>query len=379
MTKPNPTLELAMALIARPSITPDDAGCQRLIVERLLPLGFEAEWFYCGEVTNVLLTRGQGSPSFWFLGHTDVVPTGPANAWTSPPFEPTIRNGRLYGRGAADMKGGVAAMVVALERFVHAHPDHNGQLGLLLTSDEEGVAVDGVARVAQRMGERETWPDYCLVGEPSSHEQIGDVVRIGRRGSVNAELVIDGVQGHSAFPEKLDNPVHRLAPFLAALTAEAWDEGDAQFPPTSCQVSNIHAGTGAANVTPGQVSLRFNFRNGPISPEEQLKRRVEVLLERAGIKSYRLDWTVHARPFLSRPGRLRDAVVQVMQAQSQCSPEFNTGGGTSDARFIAPLGTEVLELGLVNQSAHKVDENVAVDDLERLGGICFDMLRKISG
>jgi len=370
-------LALTRELIARPSLTPDDAGCQRLIAGRLLPCGFEAEWFYCNDVVNVLLTRGMGSPSLWFLGHTDVVPTGPEHEWSSPPFQPAERDGNLYGRGAADMKGAVAAMVVALERFVAARPDHAGQVGLLLTSDEEGMAVDGVVRVADALRQRGVRPDYCLVGEPSSMLRLGDSVRIGRRGSANAVLTVRGVQGHTAFPQAVDNPVHRLAPFLVELTTKRWDEGDQQFPPTHCQVSNIAAGTGAENVTPGSLRLMFNFRNGPASPPDSLNARVEAMLAAHGVTDYRLEWRVNAYPFRSDPGPLRAAVLAAIVEELGEQPDLNTGGGTSDGRFIAPLGSEVLELGLINASIHKVDEHVALADLERLGAVYQAVLERL--
>jgi len=370
-------LSLTCELISRASLTPDDAGCQRLIAERLAAAGFDVEWFYCGEVTNVLLTSGMGSPSLWFLGHTDVVPTGPLEDWDTPPFEPVVRDGMLHGRGVADMKGAVAAMVVALEEFAARHPGHPGQAGLLLTSDEEGVALDGVRRVAGLVGQRGLQPDYCLVGEPSSRERLGDTVRVGRRGSINAVLQVDGVQGHTAFAERIDNPVHRVAPFLAELAATRWDEGDGNFPPTSCQVSNFSAGTGAENVSPGHAELKFNFRNSPLSPQERLRERVAEMLARNGVEDYRLKWFVSGEPFRSRPGPLREALQEVLAAQCHAATRWNTGGGTSDGRFIAPLGTEVLEVGLINESIHQVNERTPVADLDRLAGIYRALLEKL--
>jgi succinyl-diaminopimelate desuccinylase len=370
-------LALASKLMTRVSLTPDDAGCQQLISERLAACGFGVEWFCFGEVTNVLLTRGSGSPSLWFLGHTDVVPPGPDEDWSSPPFEPEVRDGVLYGRGAADMKGAVAAMVVALESFAQSRPDHGGQAGLLLTSDEEGVAVDGIGRVAERLSERGMAPDYCLVGEPSSQEVFGDTVRIGRRGSVCARLLLDGVQGHTAFIGGIDNPVHRLAPFLAELVSTDWDRGDENFPPTHCQVSNFAAGTGAENVTPGHADLMFNFRNMPASSSEALRHRVEDMLARHGIEKYELQWRISGEPFRSQAGALRAAITEVLGEQLDTATEMNTGGGTSDGRFMAPLGTEVLEFGLLNRSIHKVDENTAVEDLDRLAGIYTSLLEKL--
>ncbi len=364
-----PTLELTCELIERASLTPDDAGCQRLLADRLEPFGFNAEWFQFGDVTNVVFTHGQAEPSLWFLGHTDVVPTGPLEDWTSPPFKAEVRNNILYGRGAADMKGGVAAMVTAAEAFVSEYPEHAGQIGILLTSDEEGDAVDGVVKVVEALKQRGSVPQYCLVGEPSSREQLGDTVRIGRRGSIHARLQVFGVQGHSAFPEALENPIHSLTTFLEALTREQWDAGDENFPPTHCQVTNIHAGTGAENVTPGRAEAWINFRNSPASPSADIHSRFKALLEQNGIERYELGWLVSGEPFRSKAGDLRIALVDAIQNELGIEPELNTGGGTSDGRFIAPLGTEVLEFGLLNESIHKVDENTATDDLEALSRV----------
>lgn len=371
-------LGLACELISRPSLTPCDAGCQKLIAFRLISLGFEVKWFYCGEVSNVLLTRGQGSPSLWFLGHTDVVPVGDEAAWSHPPFGAEVSDGNLYGRGSADMKGAVAAMVVALETYAQQHPEPaGGQLGLLLTSDEEGVAVDGIVRVASEIREFGPVPDSCLVGEPSSLHQLGDSVRIGRRGSIHARLQVEGVQGHTAFPQYLDNPVHRLAPFLADLVAEVWDEGDADFPPTSLQIAAINAGSGANNVTPASVTVQFNIRNCPASPSNQIRARIDAMLHRFGIKNYELGWQASGEPFFSAPGKLRTAVVAACRNVLGIDPDLNTGGGTSDGRFMAPLGTEVLELGLVNSSIHKVDEHAPVTDIERLSATYYDIIRRV--
>jgi len=364
------TLELTRALIDLASLTPDDAGCQRLLADRLEPLGFNAEWFQFGDVSNVIFTHGDDGnrtqPSLWFLGHTDVVPPGPLEDWTSPPFKSEVRDDVLYGRGAADMKGAVAAMVTAAEALVREHPGHKGQIGILLTSDEEGDAIDGVQRVAEVLRQRGAVPQYCLVGEPSSQAQLGDTVRIGRRGSTHARLQVHGIQGHSAFPEAIDNPIHSLATFLEALTTTQWDQGDENFPPTHCQVTNIHAGTGAENVTPGHAEAWFNFRNSPASPTNEIRSRVEALLKQNGIERYELEWRVSGNPFRSEAGALRVAVIEAIQHELGVEPELNTGGGTSDGRFIAPLGTEVLELGLLNESIHKVNENTAVDDLDAL-------------
>jgi len=359
----NATLELSRELIDLPSITPDDAGCQQLLAKRLLALGFEVEWFYCGEVSNVLFTHGAGEPSVWFLGHTDVVPTGPVEDWQSPPFVAEVRDGYLFGRGAADMKGAVAAMVTAAESFVAEKPDHDGQIGILLTSDEEGPAVDGIRRVAEILCNRNSVPSYCLVGEPSSQARLGDTVRIGRRGSIHAHLHVLGTQGHSAFPDQLDNPIHSMAAFLQDLNETRWDAGDDNFPPTHCQVTNLKAGTGAENVTPGHAEAWFNFRNSPASLSADLKSRVDSLLKNNGIDRYELNWRISGEPFRSEPGKLREAVVQTIREICDLEPELNTGGGTSDGRFMAPLGTEVVELGLLNNSIHQVDEHTPTADL----------------
>ncbi len=370
-------LELTTELTARLSITPDDAGCQRLITERLIPMGFDVEWFLCGDVSNVLITRGRGSPSLWFLGHTDVVPTGPEELWTFLPFHPDQKDGELYGRGVADMKGAVAAMVVALETFAKQHPDHAGQAGLLLTSDEEGAAVDGVVRVAEELKRRGRRPDYCLVGEPSSQKHLGDTVRVGRRGSIYVRLRVNGVQGHTAFPENLDNPVHRIAPFLQDLVEQHWDTGDEDFPASHCQIASLRAGTGAGNVTPANVELLANFRNGPGSPAESIRTRFEKLLRQHDITDYDIEWRVMGEPFRSPAGKLREAVVGAVEELLGVSPELNTGGGTSDGRHMAPLGTEVLELGLINATIHQVDERTPVADLDRLFATYYEVLRRI--
>lgn len=371
------TLELASALIDLPSLTPDDAGCQQLLADRLHALGFDIEWLPFGDVSNVLFTHGQAEPSLWFLGHTDVVPAGPLEDWTSPPFKAEVRDNTLFGRGAADMKGAVAAMVVAAESFVAEYPQHAGQIGILLTSDEEGIAVDGVTRVAEVLRQRNGAPGYCLVGEPSSQKQLGDTVRIGRRGSMHAQLQIHGVQGHSAFPEMLDNPIHRMAKFVAALTNMQWDEGDENFPPTHCQVTNVHAGTGAANVTPGHAETWFNIRNSPRSPSDEVKKRVKYLLKQHDISGYDIDWNVSGEPFRSEAGELRAAVVEAIGHELNIQPELNTGGGTSDGRFMAPLGTEVVELGLLNSSIHQVDENTSAGDLEALTGVYKSIMTRL--
>ncbi len=365
-------LDLTCELIRRRSVTPDDAGCQTLIAARLARLGFKIENLRYGEVDNLWAShRGSGGsgPTLMFLGHTDVVPSGPEDAWQSPPFEPKITNGRLYGRGAADMKGAVAAMVVALERFVRAHPDHAGRVGLLLTSDEEGVAIDGVRKVVEHFRANGERIEFCVVGEPSAKEKLGDLIRVGRRGSLSATLTVRGIQGHVAYPEKALNPIHAFAPALTELAAERWDEGNADFPPTSMQVSNLNAGTGANNVIPGSLTALFNFRYSTASRAEDLRSRSEGILRRHGL-DFHIDWQLSGQPFLTPPGGgLRDTVVAVCRELCQIDPEQSTGGGTSDGRFIALLGTEVVEIGPVNATIHKVDECVAVHELEQLPAI----------
>lgn len=371
--------DLTCDLIRRASVTPDDAGCQAMVAARLAQAGFRVRHLRFGEVDNLWATHGEGGPTLAFLGHTDVVPTGPVEAWRFDPFEPTVVDGVLYGRGAADMKGSVAAMVVALEAFAAAHPDHAGRVGLLLTSDEEGPTnLDGVRRVAEQFRAEGERIDWCVVGEPSSTTRLGDLIRVGRRGSLSGALTVRGVQGHVAYPEKAKNPIHAFAPALAELAAERWDEGNADFPPTSFQVSNLHAGTGATNVIPGTLTALFNFRYSTASTAEGLKSRAMAILDRHGL-DYTLDWNLSGEPFLTPPGgRLREVVASVCRERAGVSPVESTGGGTSDGRFIAPLGAEVVELGPVNATIHKVDECVAVADLERLpalyGAICERLL-----
>ncbi|MDA3914836.1 succinyl-diaminopimelate desuccinylase, partial [Oleiagrimonas sp.] len=347
--------DLTCELIRRRSVTPHDAGCQPLIAERLQTAGFMIERLRFGTVDNLWATHGAGEgPTLAFLGHTDVVPSGPEEDWSSPPFAPTIRGGVLYGRGAADMKGSVAAMVVALEAFVAAHPEHPGRVALLLTSDEEGDAIDGVRKVADAFRARGEALDLCVVGEPSAKEKLGDLIRVGRRGSLSATLTVRGVQGHVAYPQLANNPIHAFAPALAELTAEHWDDGNDDFPPTSFQVSNVHAGTGANNVIPGTLQALFNFRYGTASTAEALKKRAQGILERHGVDG-EIRWHDSGRPFLCPPGgRLRETVIAVCNDLAGIDPEQSTGGGTSDGRFIAPLGAEVVELGPVNASIHKL-------------------------
>jgi succinyl-diaminopimelate desuccinylase len=368
--------DLSCELIRRASVTPDDAGCQELLAQRLARCGFRIEHMPFGEVQNLWATHGEGSPVLVLLGHTDVVPSGPESAWTSPPFAPTVRDGRLYGRGAADMKSGVAAMTLALEKFVDGHPQHPGTVALLLTSDEEGPSQDGVKRVVEEFRQRRQHIDFCIVGEPSSQAQLGDIVRVGRRGSLSGNLRVNGVQGHVAYPEKARNPIHAFAAALAELTAEVWDEGNPAFPPTSFQISNIHAGTGVGNVIPGQLDLQFNFRFGTASRAEDLQARVAAILQKHPL-DHVLEWSLSGEPFLTREGALRNAVTHVIKMQLGITPLADTGGGTSDARFIAPLGAEVVELGPTNASIHKIDENIALKELERLPALYEGILSQL--
>ncbi len=370
--------DLACALIERASVTPDDAGCQDLLAARLARCGFTCERLRYGQVDNMWATHGQGGPVLVLLGHTDVVPSGPPEDWTDPPFTPTIRDGRLYGRGAADMKSSVAAMCVALERTVARHPDHPGTVALLVTSDEEGIALDGVRRVARTFVERGQRIDWCIVGEPSSRRRLGDLIRVGRRGSLTGRLRVLGVQGHVAYPEMALNPIHAFAAALAELTATRWDEGDAAFPPTSFQVSNIAAGTGADNVIPGELTATFNFRYGVASSADGLIERVESLLRRHGL-NVELAWHRSGEPFVTAEGALREAVTTAIRIRCGVEPEASTGGGTSDGRFIAPLGAEVVELGPCNESIHKVDESIALDELDALPGLYEAIVERMLG
>lgn len=359
----DPTFELARELISRRSVTPDDAGCQQLISERLARLGCHPENLRYGDVDNLWLTHGKGEPLFVFLGHTDVVPPGPEGEWRTPPFEPAVRDGLLYGRGAADMKGSVAAMVVALEQFLINHPDHAGTVGLLLTSDEEGVATNGVHRVIEDYFKPNSIHiDYCLVGEPSSNEHTGDMIKNGRRGSLGAQLLVYGTQGHVAYPQLADNPFHKASQALAALCETQWDRGNEEFPPTSFQISNIHAGTGADNVIPGTLEVLFNFRFSTEVTADELKQRVESLLTSHGL-DYEIKWRLSGQPFLTRDGQLLGAVQGALQELTGTTAATSTAGGTSDGRFIAPLGAEVIELGPINQTIHKIDECIASADL----------------
>lgn len=369
-------LALTCELMRRASVTPEDGGCQALIAERLAAAGFRIEHLPFGPVRNLWATHGEGGKVLVFLGHTDVVPPGPREAWNSDPFVPEVREGKLYGRGAADMKGSVAAMACALEAFVAAHPDHAGTVGLLLTSDEEGDATHGVRAVAECFRATAQRVDWCVVGEPSSLHALGDSVRIGRRGSLSGRLVVHGVQGHVAYPERADNPIHRVAPALTELAQRRWDAGSEAFPPTSFQVSNIAAGTGANNVIPGELVAQFNFRYSTAWTSDALRAEVQQVLDRHGVRAT-IQWHLSGEPFLTAPGALRDAVRAALLQALAHTPDENTLGGTSDGRFIAPLGAEVVELGPVNASIHKVDEHVAVSDLEALAPIYQDIAARL--
>ena len=371
-------LQLTCDLISRPSVTPDDAGCQQLIADRLRGAGFKLESLRFGDVDNLWATHGEGGPVLALLGHTDVVPPGPREAWASDPFVPEVRDGVLYGRGAADMKGSVAAFVIALERFVAAHPDHRGTVALLLTSDEEGDAIDGVRRVADTFRERGQRIDWCITGEPSSKAKLGDLLRVGRRGTLSATLTVKGVQGHVAYPDKARNPIHQAMPALSELAARRWDEGYETFPPTSLQISNLHAGTGANNVIPGELQALFNLRYNPNWSAEQLEAECESVLRAHGLE-VSIHWHRGGEPFFTPEGPLRSAAREVLAKFAGEAPEESTGGGTSDARFIAPLGAQCIEVGPVNASIHKVDEHVSVADLEALPDLYLALIERLLG
>jgi len=359
------TLELTRQLIARPSVSPADGGCQSLMIARLQALGFTVESLPFGPVENFWAKRGRAGPVFCFAGHTDVVPAGPLEEWQSDPFVPVIRDGFLYGRGAADMKSGLAAMLTACEAFVAQHPAHRGTIAFLITSDEEGPSVDGTRKVVELLKSRQETIDWCLVGEPSSEKRLGDTIKIGRRGSLSGRLTVHGVQGHVAYPQFADNPVHALAPALAELTTRTWDEGNAHFQPTTFQVSNLSAGTGAPNVIPGELKARFNIRFSTEQTVESLQATVEALLRRHAVK-YSIDWFISGYPFLTSPGELSAAASRAVLEQLAITPRLSTGGGTSDGRFIAPMGAQVIELGVTNETIHKVNECVRVADIDRL-------------
>ena len=364
----DPTLALATALIARNSVTPADGGCMDLVAERLAPLGFILEYVNRGGVTNLWARRGSARPLFCFAGHTDVVPTGPLESWTSPPFAPEIRDGRLYGRGAADMKSSVAASVTAVEDFVAAHPDHPGSIAFLLTSDEEGDAVDGTVAVVEALMARGETLDFCVIGEPTSVDTLGDMVKNGRRGSLSGTLKVKGIQCHIAYPHLGRNPIHEAAPALAELAATEWDRGNEYFPPTTWQISNIHGGTGATNVVPGSVEIKFNFRFSTASTPESLQGRLTAILDRHGLV-YDIAWTLGARPFLTGRGPLADAAAAAIRAECGIETELSTTGGTSDGRFIAEICPQLIEIGPVNATSHKIDEHVEIAALPRLSAI----------
>jgi succinyl-diaminopimelate desuccinylase len=372
----SPTLELAQALIRRPSLTPEDAGCQAIMAERLSACGFSIETMQFSKVTNLWARRGESGPVLAFAGHTDVVPTGSLDAWQSPPFEPEIRDGMLYGRGAADMKGSLAAMITAVEAFVAAHPAHKGSIAFLITSDEEGPATDGTVRVIETLQNRGENIDWCIVGEPSSTAKVGDIIKNGRRGSLSGELRIRGVQGHVAYPQLADNPVHRLAPVLAELCAIEWDQGDAFFPPSSMQITQLSTPPGAENVIPGDAGCSFNLRYCPAQTADGIKQRIRDLLDAHGLQ-YELLWRHSGAPFITQPGVLLDAVSSAVQAVTGLTTEASTAGGTSDGRFIAPTGTEVVELGPVNASIHQINEHVSVADLDDLSRIYQGVLKNL--
>lgn len=369
-------IELARQLIQRPSISPNDQGCQQLIAERLAALGFQLEWLPFGDTLNLWATHGTGSPCIAFAGHTDVVSVGDESQWQYPPFAAQIDGDLLYGRGAADMKGSLAAMVVAAEQFVRHNPDHLGKIGLLITSDEEAAAKDGTVKVVETLMARDEKIDYCVVGEPSSSERLGDVIKNGRRGSITAALYIEGVQGHVAYPHLADNPVHKALPFLQALTAYQWDQGNAYFPPTSLQIANIQAGTGSNNVIPGELYVQFNLRYSTEVDDQSIQTKVAELLEQYGLR-YRIDWQLSGKPFLTAQGRLVDATVAAVQEVTSISPILETGGGTSDGRFIAQMGAEVVEFGPLNRTIHKVNECVDIRDLAKCGEIYTRILTKL--
>ena len=358
------TLELAKDLISRQSNTPLDAGCQALMISRLEPLGFKIEHMRFGDVDNFYARRGTAGPLLVFAGHTDVVPTGPVDKWHTPPFEPTIKDGMLYGRGAADMKTSCAAFITAIEDFVAAHPDHRGSIGLLITSDEEGIAIDGTVKVVEALKARNEHFDYCIVGEPTSNKVVGDMIKNGRRGSLSGKLVVKGVQGHIAYPHLVKNPIHMVAPAIKDMVDTVWDNGNEYFPPTSWQISNMNGGTGATNVVPGEVEILFNFRFSTASTEQNLKERVYAILDKHEL-NYDLDWE-YSPPYITPRGNLVEAIAEAIQECYGVSPELSTTGGTSDGRFIADICKQVIEFGPLNATIHKLNECVAVADIEPL-------------
>ncbi|MCP5358095.1 MAG: succinyl-diaminopimelate desuccinylase [Pseudomonadales bacterium] len=370
------TLSLAMALMEKPSVTPDDAGCHQLLTERLQAMGFVVESMPFGNVSNLWARRGKAGPLFVFAGHTDVVPAGPREDWLCDPFTPTVRDGMLYGRGAADMKGSIAAMVVACEQFLASNDAFTGSIGFLITSDEEGVALDGTRRVMEVLEGRGEKIDYCIVGEPSSSKTLGDVIKIGRRGSLHGLLTVHGVQGHVAYPHLASNPIHKAMAPLHALASETWDEGNEAFPPTSFQISNISSGTGADNVIPGTLHARFNFRFSTELTQEEIQRRTEAILDDFELE-YTLEWQLSGNPFLTQPGTLINVVSESIRHVNGVETECSTSGGTSDGRFIAPTGAQLLELGPCNATIHKVNEHVSIADLDTLTRVYEDVLARL--
>jgi len=376
MSQQSATIELSQELIRRRSVTPEDAGCQQVMIDRLAAIGFHIEKLRFGDVDNFWAVRGSGGPTLCFAGHTDVVPTGPEENWQLPPFSAEIKEGYLHGRGAADMKGSLAAMVVAVERFVAENPEHPGQIAFLITSDEEGVAINGTVKVVEWLLEKNMMPEWCLVGEPSSTALCGDVIKNGRRGSLGCKLTVKGLQGHVAYPHLADNPIHRAAPALTELAAETWDQGNEFFPATSFQISNINGGTGATNVIPGELEIIFNFRFSTELTQEQLIQRTEQILDKHGL-DYNANWNLSGQPFLTAEGDLISATVASIAEVTGRQAELSTAGGTSDGRFIAPHGVQLIELGPVNATIHKVDENISVDDLNTLTDIYKTLLTKL--
>ena len=369
-------LELARELISRRSITPEDGGCQKVLAERLTRAGFQCETIVCGEVTNLWARRGSARPLVCLAGHTDVVPTGPLAEWHSDPFVPTIRDSRLYGRGAADMKSSLAAFVLAVETFVAERPRHSGSIALLITSDEEGASVDGTVRVVERMKARGETIDHCIVGEPTCVDTLGDMIKNGRRGSLSGKLTVRGLQAHIAYPHLGRNPIHLAAPALAELAATQWDQGNEHFQPTSFQMSNIHAGTGAGNVIPGSLTVDFNFRFSTESTEQSLRTRLEAVLKKHGL-DFSVDWVLGGKPFVTQRGRLVDVMSEAIRRHTGRAPELSTTGGTSDARFIADICPQIVEFGPVNQSIHKLNEHIELAALEKLPRIYLDCLRAL--
>lgn len=376
MTALSPTLQLTMDLIHRRSVTPADADCQAVMIQRLQAIGFQVEHLRFGDVDNFWAVCGESGPILAFAGHTDVVPSGPEQKWQNPPFEPTIRDGMLYGRGAADMKGSLAAMVTACERFIAQHPNHSGRIAFLITSDEEGIAINGTVKVVEWLESRNEKITWCVVGEPSSTTSVGDVIKNGRRGSLGAELIVKGKQGHVAYPHLARNPIHLVAPALAELAAEEWDRGNEFFPATSFQVSNFNSGTGATNVIPGEAHIIFNFRFSTELTEADLRQRTEAILQKHSL-NYELNWKLSGQPFLTASGALVAAAQKAIRAVTGRETELSTAGGTSDGRFIAPTGAQVVELGPVNATIHQVDECVKADDLDLLSEMYEHILREL--